>query len=752
MSKQINPLSVNNINNANVKTSIGKSEKKLSPLIRIENQIYDKLNNKYGNKGSFKYQYLGLIMENFMFNKSTHLVSVFKDYMIVDYVEEFLKRYYQTTESYNRLPKFSLYYKNYLKFFCIPTLINLYSNNLIHNRFEKKAEFFYKENYKNKKSNNNNSSEQDLGLCEDSSETSEHGEENEENKKSKSKFDKTFFNEEIVKKIEKYSPIHSSMLLPSSGSKLKKDDSGLLVSISNEGSLENIVVGLDEKETSIPKKKKAQTMGTKKCKKKIKNSSFLLAENCNKNSNSLNKKTDNNKRNSDKKVKSKIEINNLENSKSQITKIERNIIPKKIESQKLKLLLNNNIKLLKSKSNKKFKKNTGLWELLKEKEIPSIKSKALNIKKSIGKINNNGQEQVDKSKNENLSYINFYKRKSIPKSKNKISLEEMNKNLLRNKKQNYSNISHKNINNLTNTSKFGSFENKNSYNNISSNMRSSKHNINCNNKNQLDTLLNKIKNNAFNSIKKRSLHNKKIKLKNQNMNYMNLTRNSHFLNKASLGFISNYTNSNMTKEKGVTLNNYKSNDYYESRTNSQKIKKNKFFNSPSFINDCIKMKKINNKIKKINANNKSNKSNKSNSPINDKSKQIHNVNININNQINIKFNHLNELIFLSGKNKKTKIHKKIHSRNKNRSSDFNTVNQNGVNNNNNPTFFSNYNKKNINVAMFRTNKYNGVNHKNFISRNNNILNYNKESFFKTNNKDVKIKNQYLFHSFKSFNH
>ena len=103
------------------------------------------------------------------------------------------------------------------------------------------------------------------------------------------------------------------------------------------------------------------------------------------------------------------------------------------------------------------------------------------------------------------------------------------------------------------------------HNNISSNMRSSKHNKNYNNKNQLDTLLNKIKNNAFNSIKKRSLHNKKIKLKNQNMNYINLTRNSHILNKASLGFIINYTNSNITKEKGIILNNYKSNDYYESR-------------------------------------------------------------------------------------------------------------------------------------------------------------------------------------------
>ena len=719
MSKQINTKSVNNINNTNIKISVGKSEKKVVPLIRIENQMNEYLNNKYGNKGSFKYQYLGLIMENFMFNKNTHLVSVFKDYMIVDYVEEFLKRYYQTIESYNRLPKFSLYYKNYLKFFCLPTLINSYSNNLIHNRFEKKAEFFYKENYKNKKSNNNNSSEQDFGLCEDSSESSEHGEENEENKKSKSKIDKTFFNEEIIKRIEKYSPIHSSMVLPSSGSKLKKDESGLLISISNEGSLEKIVVGFDEKDTSISKKKKAQTMGTKKCKKKIKNSSFLLGEHYKKNSNSLNKKTDNNKKNNDKKIKEKIEKINFENSKSQITKIERNIIPKKIESQKLKLLLNNNIKLLKSKSNKKFKKNTGLWELLKEKEIPSIKSKAINIKKSLNKLSNNVQEQDNKTKNENLSFINFYKRKSIPKSKNKISQEEMNKNILRNKKQNYSNNSHKNINNLTNSSKYGSFEKKNSYNNISNNMRSSKNNksknnINYNNKNQLDTLLNKIKNNAFNSIKKRSLHSKKIKLKNQNMNYMNLTRNSHILNKASLGFIINYTNSNMTKEKGFTSNNFKSHDYYELRTNSQKIKKNKFFNSPSFINDYIKMKKINNKIKKINANNKSN------SPINEKSKHIHNVNININNQINIKFNHLNDLIFLSGKNKKTKIHKKIHSRNKNRSSDFNTVNQNGIYNNNNPTFFSNYNKKNINVAMFRTNKYNGVNHKNFISRNNNI--------------------------------
>ena len=48
-----------------------------------------------GTADNLNYQYIGLVMHNLIFNKGSHLVSVFKDYMIVDYVEEFLKRFYK---------------------------------------------------------------------------------------------------------------------------------------------------------------------------------------------------------------------------------------------------------------------------------------------------------------------------------------------------------------------------------------------------------------------------------------------------------------------------------------------------------------------------------------------------------------------------------------------------------------------------------------------------------------------------------
>ena len=141
-------------------------------------------------------------MYNLIFNKNTHLVSVFKDYMIIDYVEEFLKRYYKLNESHYNLPQFSTFYKNYLQFFCSPTLKNLNANNLIHNRCEKKAEFFYNENYLNKK-NNTSSSEQNNGVCEDSDSSEEEENEN-DNENSIKKLSKTipFLMNKFEKKLK----------------------------------------------------------------------------------------------------------------------------------------------------------------------------------------------------------------------------------------------------------------------------------------------------------------------------------------------------------------------------------------------------------------------------------------------------------------------------------------------------------------------------------------------------------------------
>ena len=74
--------------------------------------------------------------------------------MIWDYIEEFLKRYYKEEESNERVPKFANFYKNYLKFFCVPTFKDIFCNEMIHNYSEKKAELFYNENYRSKKEKN----------------------------------------------------------------------------------------------------------------------------------------------------------------------------------------------------------------------------------------------------------------------------------------------------------------------------------------------------------------------------------------------------------------------------------------------------------------------------------------------------------------------------------------------------------------------------------------------------------------------
>ena len=221
------------------------SEEKPEPITKVKTKTFkelkkiamNRIHKRYGANAKLKYQYIGLIMENLIFNKNTHLVSTFKDYMIWDYVEEFLKRYYNDKESGERVPKFALFYKNYLKFFCIPTFKDIFSNEMIHNFNEKKAELFYNENYKKKKETN--SYQEDCGIYEESE-----SDEESDSKTMNNNIEKTIFNETVKKKIERYSPINTSMALPESDTRLKPDDSGLLITSSNESSLENIMKGM----------------------------------------------------------------------------------------------------------------------------------------------------------------------------------------------------------------------------------------------------------------------------------------------------------------------------------------------------------------------------------------------------------------------------------------------------------------------------------------------------------------------------
>ena len=218
-----------------IEMSSGNNKKKIT-LHTLEKKIFAKFNIKYKIKYNPTKIYNETIMYTLLFNKNTHLVSLFKDYMIYDYVDEFLKRYYQTQETEDRLPKFAVFYKNYLTFFCQPCFTSSKYNYIIQRNREKKAELFYNKNFREK----NKESNEDEGIIEDS-------EEDEDYEIGKSWIEKTIFNETVKKYIEKYSPINTSMVLPESETKLKSDESGLLTSFDNQSSLRNIIKNMKKK-------------------------------------------------------------------------------------------------------------------------------------------------------------------------------------------------------------------------------------------------------------------------------------------------------------------------------------------------------------------------------------------------------------------------------------------------------------------------------------------------------------------------
>ena len=305
------------------------TEEKPEPIIKVKVKTFkelkkiamNRIHQRYGAKSKLKYQYIGFIMENLIFNKNTHLVSTFKDYMIWDYVEEFLKRFYNDQESEERVPKFASFYKNYLKFFCIPTFKDIFCNEMIHNFSEKKAELFYNENYRKKKENN--SYQEDCGIYEES----ESDEESDSKTSNNNNIEKTIFNETVKKKIERYSPINTSMALPESDTRLKPDDSGLLITSSNESSLENIMKGM------VPPPQAPKI-------KKNKNSQIAKANN----KNSVNNNKNNNKSNDN---NSNIN-NNLQGETSSSYRLsQKNLMSStlnKFNSQTLEALLHSQMK------------------------------------------------------------------------------------------------------------------------------------------------------------------------------------------------------------------------------------------------------------------------------------------------------------------------------------------------------------------------------------------------------------------------
>ena len=100
-------------------------------------------------------------ISNILSKKHSYMYLKYKEMLISINIEQIqpLKRFYNLTESYIRLPKFESYYKNYLKFFAKPTLTSPVMNNLIHDYGKAKTKEYITNKYGIKNKNKENECE-----------------------------------------------------------------------------------------------------------------------------------------------------------------------------------------------------------------------------------------------------------------------------------------------------------------------------------------------------------------------------------------------------------------------------------------------------------------------------------------------------------------------------------------------------------------------------------------------------------------
>jgi len=113
------------------KRSFSNSKKKY--IKSIEKIIHKNFIHKY----QFMPKHYDLyIANNIIYNDRTHIVSRFKEYLVIDDGGEFLKRYYRTDESIPRLLKFFKFYFLYSKVF--PNYTSIYENKFIYSNIHQK--------------------------------------------------------------------------------------------------------------------------------------------------------------------------------------------------------------------------------------------------------------------------------------------------------------------------------------------------------------------------------------------------------------------------------------------------------------------------------------------------------------------------------------------------------------------------------------------------------------------------------------
>ena len=96
--------------------------------------------------------YLNDVINNIIYNEKSHIVALFKDYLLFDEQNEFLKRFYSLKVSIKRLNKYFNYYHNYSKIFPNYTILN--EKKYLYKNIQKKQRII--DCFENNKLNNNN--------------------------------------------------------------------------------------------------------------------------------------------------------------------------------------------------------------------------------------------------------------------------------------------------------------------------------------------------------------------------------------------------------------------------------------------------------------------------------------------------------------------------------------------------------------------------------------------------------------------
>ena len=146
LKRHINSKSISETNNNMAKISLIKKNHKLFQLFNHSSRecaLCQRTSRMKILRQKFQEKYFDCsnifnvkLINDIIYNESTHIVSIFKDYLIYDDLTEFLKRFYMKSELPQRLKKIFDFYSKYSKVF--PNYINLYEKRFMFKNIERK--------------------------------------------------------------------------------------------------------------------------------------------------------------------------------------------------------------------------------------------------------------------------------------------------------------------------------------------------------------------------------------------------------------------------------------------------------------------------------------------------------------------------------------------------------------------------------------------------------------------------------------